>query len=722
MERPRFKSHLELRKIADGLIFVKGEDGFDAIRGRLYGMLAPLIDGRNTVDDICRLLSDQITRIDVEFGLGKLAQGGYLVDSGGTEPPTFREALGLGGASTDACVAVRSLCRAETKPLADVLTELQLQVAAEASLEVLLVSDYIDSRIDAHAAESYRGNRALLLVKPMGVTIWAGPVIQPPRTPCWHCLARRLRARPAVQIEQELLKRDVTFDRTFDHCLPSTLNLAWNLVGTEVWKWFAGGGQSAMDGAIFTLDLRSLDWQRHAVVRREECPHCGGGARPAEEPPVAVQLESRMKLFTTDGGHRAATPEAIWERVAHHVSPITGVVAAIESVVADPNAPVQVYWALHNFGFVGEEQPERWLVRRRCTGKGMTAAQARTGALCEALERYSAIFRGNEMRHTARFSELGNCAIHPHACLQFSQSQYEAREERNRGAAPSAWIPMPFDRDAPVEWSPLWSLTHKQFRYLPTAMCYFHYPAAPGHDFCHADSNGLAAGGSLEDAVLQGFFELIERDSVALWWYHRLRRPAVDLESFRQPYFQRLRDYYSDRSRDLWALDLTGAFPVPVIAAVSARKAPDPPGFIFGFGAHLDPEIALSRALTEMNQMLPATLAGNMRQLIGDDCGLLMPSGEPVHRKEDFPCVWHDDLRDDVEFLTGLATERGLETLVLDHTRGDIGLHVARVVVPGLLPFPARFAPGRLYEVPVNLGWVAERPREHELNPWQLVI
>ena len=43
-------------------------------------------------------------------------------------------------------------------------------------------------------------------------------------------------------------------------------------------------------------------------------------------------------------------------------------------------------------------------------------------------------------------------------------------------------------------------------------------PAAPW-----ADSNGNAAGSSPEDAVVQGFLELVERDAVALWWYNRTR-------------------------------------------------------------------------------------------------------------------------------------------------------------------------------------------------------
>jgi ribosomal protein S12 methylthiotransferase accessory factor len=55
--------------------------------------------------------------------------------------------------------------------------------------------------------------------------------------------------------------------------------------------------------------------------------------------------------------------------------------------------------------------------------------------------------------------------------------------------------------------------------------------------------------------------------------------------------------------------------------------------------------------------------------------------------------------------------------LVLDTTRDDIGFPTVRVAVPGMRHFWARLAPGRLYEVPVALGWLAAPLDESELNP-----
>jgi ribosomal protein S12 methylthiotransferase accessory factor len=53
----------------------------------------------------------------------------------------------------------------------------------------------------------------------------------------------------------------------------------------------------------------------------------------------------------------------------------------------------------------------------------------------------------------------------------------------------------------------------------------------------------------------------------------------------------------------------------------------------------------------------------------------------------------------------------------LDQTRPDSGLAVVKVVVPGLRHFRPQLAPGRLYDVPVVLGWRSRPARESELNP-----
>jgi ribosomal protein S12 methylthiotransferase accessory factor len=83
---------------------------------------------------------------------------------------------------------------------------------------------------------------------------------------------------------------------------------------------------------------------------------------------------------------------------------------------------------------------------------------------------------------------------------------------------------------------------------------------------------------------------------------------------------------------------------------------------------------------------------------------------------------WTDDLKDDVLLCQELTAQHGMEMLVLDQTRPDIGLSVVKVVVPGLRHFWPRFARGRLYEIPAALGWVPEPVAEDGLNPISMFI
>ena len=75
------------------------------------------------------------------------------------------------------------------------------------------------------------------------------------------------------------------------------------------------------------------------------------------------------------------------------------------------------------------------------------------------------------------------------------------------------------------------------------------------------------------------------------------------------------------------------------------------------------------------------------------------------------------DARGQVTACVALAKRAGLDFMVLDQTRPDIEVPVVRVIVPGLRHFYRRFAPGRLYDVPVKLGWRDRPIEESELNP-----
>ena len=94
-----------------------------------------------------------------------------------------------------------------------------------------------------------------------------------------------------------------------------------------------------------------------------------------------------------------------------------------------------------------------------------------------------------------------------------------------------------------------------------------------------------------------------------------------------------------------------------------------------------------------------------------------MPNGNPAIRPDLGSKFGRLDTREQVMACVDIAKRQGLDFLVLDQTRPDIEVPVVRVIVPGLRHFYRRFAPGRLYDVPIKLGWLDRPVPESELNP-----
>jgi ribosomal protein S12 methylthiotransferase accessory factor len=317
--------------------------------------------------------------------------------------------------------------------------------------------------------------------------------------------------------------------------------------------------------------------------------------------------------------------------------------------------------------------------------------------------------------------------------MLFSEAQYNRRDELNARGSIYETVPAPFDETAEICWTPVWSLTAREFRYVPTEYCYAYFQdlVRPSKRYCLADSNGNAAGNTMEEAILQGFLELVERDAVALWWYGRIPRPAVKLDSIDNRYVDALRQEYRKLGREVWVLDLTNDLEVPTFAAVSRRIDKAEEEIVWGFGSHFDATLGLLRALSEVSQHIPRprsddrpyeTSADSRLEIwyrtgrVSDHAYLGPDQAMPRHLA-DYSANWSDDLAENVMQCQKIVERKGMEMLVLDQTRAEVGLPVVKVIVPGLRHFRPRFAPGRLYEVPRSLGWIDQPLTEDGLNP-----
>ena len=757
LNKPRFRKYLPIEVETEG-VFLLSERGSLELRNHLYKLLAPLIDGHHTVEEIVEeILPDLLPEkagvddligagVKAHYALVRMGQQGYLVEQDDDLPSAFAAFCDYLNVTTQEThhllhstkVAVKAFGTANTKELISILESLHIQVADEGDIEVVLTDDYLHTGLKEYNHNALQINRPWMLVKPLGTIAWIGPIFQPGKTACWQCLAHRLLDNRPLENFIRQQKDHLTSLTAPLASLNSTVQTTLNIAATEIFKWIVCGQNKELEGSLLTYDTLKLRIDSHNLIKRPQCPSCGIVSIGLNDEPQPIVLGRRKKTFVADGGHRCVAPEETLKKYQHLISPITGVVRSVEQVSPHFSPLFHSYVARHHC----ELTDLAWLrinISGRSAGKGKTDIQARVSALCEGIERYSLIFQGDEIRHRNSYQQLDNRAIHPDTCLNFSSAQYKNRHQWNGSCLSfSQRIPEPFNEEVEIEWTPLWSLTHQIFKYLPTSYCYFGYPQQSSNRYCWADSNGCAAGNTLEEAIVQGFMELVERDCVALWWYNRTKHPAVDLDSFDEPYFQALQDYYRKFQRELWVIDITSDLNIPTFVAISRRTDCEVEDIVLGYGSHFDPVIAIGRALTEVNQILPAVISSNAdgttRYLSYEPLAIewwktatvknqpyLYPN-ETLSTKgwKDYPKIENDDLLDDIKLCQQIVEERGMEMLVLDQTRPDIGLKVVKVIVPGLRHFWRRLGSGRLYEVPVQLGWLDTSLREEELNPYPM--
>ena len=743
-DRPALTPHLEFRVLADGQLLLVSE-AFNTLLGdRIHTDLVPLLDGRRSSDDLAGALGGAHSASDVRAGLSALANRGYVVSG------RYRMARGSAafwsslGASPrwaeERLSTARVAIAGEAGGIAGRLERMGVAVVTDApTLSVVVSADYLDER---HAERNRRhldSGRPWMLVRLEGMVPLFGPVFRPAEGgPCWSCLAYRLRGHQEVH---NFLRNAGGDANAFQPsvCEPALLDSVSGLVASEIAKWLVFDELAPLHDHAVSLNLARLESERHRVMQRPQCLACGDGElHRADRPALPVRLSPSPNTVRNSGGVRAAAPEETLARYRHLVSPVSGVVTWLKRTTAEEDPWLHVHWAGSNFALRTRMLSSLTRsLRSKSAGKGSTPRQSEASALCEALERYSSAFHGDEIRQRRCYRDFARTgeseAIHPNEVQLFSDRQLDDRDRINARGHPYNVVPGRFDPDLETDWSPVWSFTRGRHRYLPTSMLYGMPAEERGSSDLTADSNGCAAGNTLEEAILQGFFELVERDAFAVWWYNRQRMPEVDLETFGDEYLAAAPEYYRGLGREVWMLDVTGDLGIPVFVAISRRTGAESEDILYGAGAHTDPRIAALRALCELNQgvsWIQAAASGGRRAMMDplsrqwlgtaklEEHPYLAPApGRERRGKAHYPAPETTDLSEDVERCRALVEGKGMEFLVLDQTRPDIGLPVVRVIVPGMRHFWERFAPGRLYDVPVAMGWRDSPLGEGDLNP-----
>lgn len=727
---PKFKPSLRIEPIDSDVLLILSECKRSIISGRGIVLVAQTIDGHRSVEEIASALSDRLSGIEVLHALNQLTEKGHIVtaEAAATESlVAFWDLIAGDGAMAlknlaNAAVSVESVGGLSCAPLTQALGLSRVRVARQAQLRIILADDYDRPELEQIGRQATVENAALLLVKPCGVNPAIGPLIQAQSGACLACLKFWIGINHPVERFVSRLQGDAGCRLPLSTAGAGE-QAVYGLTALAVANLFATReDRASLHDSLLAINLHSLQTSSHRIVKRPQCPHCGDPELMRKQAARFPELQSIRQLYCKDGGYRKRDPVQTFEQYKHLISPVTGPISYLHPMPGRHAGMRKVY--VSGYMVCPQDTPRGNSFDKICAGKGQTDEQARASALCEALERYSGVYQGDEATLRSSFSALGEQAIHFNALQDFSDWQYENREQINALTEDRRkQVPPRFDENAPIDWTPAWSLGTGRKHYLPLAYCYAETPKQGGSKFGIHNPNGAAAGNCLEEAILQGFLELVERDATAIWWYNRIERPGIDLASFGDPYFDSLSLHYAEMGWELWVLDLTHDLGIPACAALAYHAGSE--RYAIGFGCHLNAHLAVQRALTEVNQLFDpkgdSPSPWDVAKL--GPARFLFPSTDaPARLATQLTSVGGIDLKSDIDHCIGVLADAGLEMLVVDKTRPDIGLSVVQVVVPGLRHFWPRFGTGRLYSVPLALGWINAATDEKHLNPAPLFL
>lgn len=573
------------------------------------------------------------------------------------------------------------------------------------SVTFLLVDDFLDPRIADIIFHSE--NRNSCVVKVTGEKLWIGPLSSKETPLQWQQFQRQLFDNQPVRLAAKNL-----YPKQND-MMPFAVNGQPSEENQQQLRQIFAQQFAAKEHRLAILTLQNNQLEYHHIIDYDANPI--SFAQQVETP---LDLHSCLSVFDHDGGSRSVTPQQTLARLSKLISPVTGIVTHLEALVTHPNDPINIYRTsffktptpvqankIDNDSFV-----------QTCLGKGVSHDQSKASALCETIERYSAHYRGEEPSISANKSQLKVRHYDYQQLVPYSDSQYAQFANSQHPGSQLKQAVKKYD-DSEIQWAPTWSLTRNDKVYVPLSSCFSYVPFVD-EQFGRWHSNGAAAGNTIEEAILQALFELIERDATAIWWYNQVPRPAFDINRIAKDNLDTLTESLSV-NHDFWVLDITTDIGVPAMVAIGKHLSNG--GYIMGLGCHVQPELAAQRALTELCQLIP----------IRDQNGApfdfdAIKEGAYLHPCEKSTTVstadkGHDIKQDIVNVVEKLA-ELGHETLVLNYSRSHLPIKTAKVFVPGLCYIWPQFGNYRLYQAPVKLGWLDEAKTESTINPQALYI
>jgi ribosomal protein S12 methylthiotransferase accessory factor len=309
--------------------------------------------------------------------------------------------------------------------------------------------------------------------------------------------------------------------------------------------------------------------------------------------------------------------------------------------------------------------------KRNQMGKGADASQAQASAIMELIERFSLY---DFMEHENHFQ------MKTYHQMKAQAIPFETIVRSVHDNVDDHSSEYHFFSQLPLRWAKAYDLCNESFIFIPFDW-FFHINAY----------NGASAGNCMEEAIIQGMSEIIERHVCDIIAREKPHVHKIDLNTVDDPIAIDLINKFHQSGIELLVYDYSINTGIPVLGGIAydPKTFPDKSEIVWTAGAMSDPSKSLCRLLTEIAQLggdfntnahyepsgLPKLTDIDQINAIHPDYGSIPFT--------DLPSVSNENIK--IEIMNYVKTLHSVlpETFIVDVTHPDINLPSCYTIIPG---------------------------------------
>lgn len=454
----------------------------------------------------------------------------------------------------------------------------------------------------------YRIQKPFIQISFNGVKITAGPLVIPNKSACLECGVsyelKRLNSKVSNdnKIEISDLKNLKFCSNIPDDFESYKLTYIVNILLEDISNFFNGSPSEFLDHQYF-FDLNFLDYTKKERLPTTYCGFCNAINRKyirydSDTMDFDYILNGHANVNLTNltasdvkykvGGLRSKTEKETKEILDAELKKL-GAKVRIEPALGNPFNDNDIIHCYNSYIEQTSANEMPYIIRKNeGAGKGLTKTQSYFSAAFELLEHIGLQYTGDIPIVCAKYKDVKEIAI---------DLPYLASTIMNKNTAFDD-----FDENTEIDWVVATSLTDGGKKLVPAFLVFLYDVELKGTLF-GATSNGAATAITLEDAILHGLFEAIERDAWLIGQSNPYILPIVNYSSVKNTKIKKIVSKVKEMGYDIITRDYTTDLKIPVYRTWIVNRNDYSRYAYNGFGCHISPEIALERSITEAVQI-----------------------------------------------------------------------------------------------------------------------